>query len=71
MSKLLCKAAKEVQSTNSNVIEQLRVVASNFLNAIEISAPEQVYVCLQIPLTMSSRVMVKVHFVDLKIKCIY
>ena len=46
MSKLLCKAAKEVQSTNSNVKEQLRVVASKFLNAIETGALKAVYVCL-------------------------
>ena len=58
MSKLLCKAAKEVQSTNSNVKEQLRVVASKFLNAIETGVLKAVCVCLQIPLNRSSRATV-------------
>ena len=61
MSELLCKAAKEVQSTNSNVKEQLRFVASKFLNATETGAPEAVYVCLQILLKRSSRATIFIN----------
>ena len=61
MSELLRKAAKEVQSTNSNVKEQLRFVASKFLNATETGAPEAVYVCLQILLKRSSRATIFIN----------
>ena len=61
MSELLHKAAKEVQSTSSNVKDRLRFVASKFLNAIETGAPEAVYVCLQILLKRSSRATVFIN----------
>ncbi|KAK3099796.1 hypothetical protein FSP39_009735 [Pinctada imbricata] len=61
MSELLRQASKEVQSGNLNLKEQIRTVGNKFLNAVEISAQEAAYICLQLPMKRASR---KVVFVN-------
>ena len=61
MSELLRTAAKEVQKTCSTVKEQLRKVSNQFLNSVEIGAPEAAYICLQLPLKRSSRSVIFVN----------
>ena len=55
MSEVLRNAVKEAQGMGSNVRDQLRRVMNRFLNAVEIGAPEAIYLTLQLPLRRSSR----------------
>jgi hypothetical protein len=50
MSKLLENACKEAKSGNKDLINQVRHIGNKFLNAVEISAQEAVYLTLQLPL---------------------
>ena len=55
MSKLLQKACDEVSSGNKDLKSKIRHIGNKFLNAVEISAQEAVYLVLQMPLRKSSR----------------
>ena len=55
MSKLLENACKEAKSGNKDLINQVRHIGNKFLNAVEKSAQEAVYLTLQLPLRRSSR----------------
>ena len=55
MSKLLRKACGEAKEGNKNIVNKVRHIGNKFLNAVEISAQEAVYLVLQMPLRRSSR----------------
>ena len=55
MSKLLRKACEEAKEGNMNIVNRVRHIGNKFLNAVEISAQEAVYLVLQMPLRRSSR----------------
>ena len=55
MSKLLEKASREANAENKDVLNKVRHIGNKFLNAVEISAQEAVYLVLQMPLRKSSR----------------
>ena len=58
MSKFLEEACKEAQkSHNESIQKQVRHIGNKFLNAVEISAQEAVYLVMQMPLRRSSRVV--------------
>ena len=61
MSRLLEKACQEAKSGNKDLINQVRHIGNKFLNAVEISAQEAVYLTLQLPLRRSSR---QVQFIN-------
>ena len=50
MSKLLRKACEEAKEGNKNIVSKVRHIGNKFLNAVEISAQEAVYLVLQMPL---------------------
>ena len=55
MSKLLRKACEEAKEGNKNIVNKVRHIGNNFLNAVEMSAQEAVYLVMQMPLRRSSR----------------
>ena len=55
MSKLLRKACEEATEGNKNIVNKVRHIGNKFLNAVEVSAQEAVYLVLQMPLRRSSR----------------
>ena len=55
MSELLRKACAEAKSGNQDFRQQVRTIGNKFLNAVEISAQEAVYICLGLPMRKSSR----------------
>ena len=55
MSQLLQKACHEAREGNSSIKQQVRDIGNNFLNSVEISAQEAVYIVLQLPMRKSSR----------------
>ncbi len=55
MSELLCKACGEAREGNANIKQQVRDIGNKFLNSVEISAQEAVYIILQLPMRKSSR----------------
>ena len=55
ISKLLRKACEEAKEGNKNIINKVRHIGNKFLNAVEISAQEAVYLVLQMPSRRSSR----------------
>ena len=55
MSKLLEKASEEARSGNKDITNKVRHFGNKFLNAVENSAQEAVYLVLQMPLRRSSR----------------
>ncbi|KAL9956638.1 hypothetical protein ACROYT_G038144 [Oculina patagonica] len=55
MSKLLRRASEEASSGNKDIMNKVRHIGNKFLNAVEISAQEAVYLVLQMPLRRSSR----------------
>ena len=61
MSKSLRKASEEAKEGNKNIVSKVRHIGNKFLNAVEISAQEAVYLVLQMPLRRSSR---EFHFVN-------
>lgn len=54
MSDLLRTAYEEARMRNSNVKQQVRDIGNKFLNNVEISAQEAVYILLQLPMRKSS-----------------
>lgn len=58
MSELLRKATEEARQGNQTIKQQIKAVGNKFLNAVEISAQEAVYICLQLPMKKSSRQVV-------------
>ena len=55
MSELLRAACQEVTNGNLTIKQQVRDIGNKFLNSVEISAQEAVYIALQLPLRHSSR----------------
>ena len=55
MSLLLNQACNEARKGNTNLREQVRAIGNKFLNAVEVSAQEAVYLILQMPITKASR----------------
>ena len=55
MSELSRVACEETKRGNSPVKQQVRDIGNKFLNAVEISAQEAVYLALQLPMRRSSR----------------
>ena len=58
ISELLRKASEEARTGNQDIPQQLRMVSNKFLNSVELSAQEAVYICLQLPMKKSSRQVV-------------
>ena len=61
MSELLRKACAEAKDGNSNVKQQVRDIGNKFLNSVEISAKEAVYIILQLPMRKSSREVIFIN----------
>ncbi|KAJ8050261.1 hypothetical protein HOLleu_03395 [Holothuria leucospilota] len=55
MSILLDKACKEAKKETSDLRKQVRSIGNKFINAVEVSAQEDVYMLLQLPITRSTR----------------
>ena len=55
MSRLLERASEEAKSGNKDITNRIRHIGNKFLNAVEISAQEAVYLVLQMPWRRSSR----------------
>ena len=55
MSRLLEKASEEAKSGNKDITNRIRHIGNKFLNAVEISAQEAVYLVLQMSMRRSSR----------------
>ena len=54
MSELLRKACEEAKAGNSDLKQQVRTIGNKFLNNVELSAQECVYLLLQMPLRRCS-----------------
>ena len=61
MSELLRKACEEARKGNSDIKQQVRDIGNKFLNNVEISAQEAVYILLQLPMRKSSREVIFVN----------
>ena len=61
MSKLLRNASEYVKEGNEDIVNRVRHIGNKFLNAVEISAQEAVYLVLQMPLRRSSREFVFIN----------
>ena len=61
MSDLLRTACEEARRGNSSIKQQVRDIGNRFLNNVEISAQEAVYIVLQLPMRKSSRQVVFVN----------
>ena len=61
MSELLRKAVQEAKEGNTNIKQQVRDVGNKFLNSVEISAQEAVYVVLQLPMRKASRCVIFIN----------
>ena len=61
MSELLRQACNEARNGNSSIKQQVRDIGSKFINNVEISAQEAVYIVLQLPMRKASREIVFVH----------
>ena len=55
MSRLLEKASEEAKSGSNDITNRVRHIGNKFLNAVEISAQEAVYLVLQMPMRRSTR----------------
>ena len=55
MSKLLETASKEANAGNKDIVNTVRHIGNKFLNSVEISSQEAVYLVLQIPLRRPTR----------------
>ena len=66
MSELLRKACAEAKEGNCSIKQQVHDIGNKFLNFVEISAQEAVYIILQLPMRKSSR---NVVFVDTSPLC--
>ena len=61
MSELLREACAEAKENNSSIKQQVRDIGNKFLNSVEISAQEAVYIILQLPMCKSSREVIFVN----------
>ena len=61
MSELLRQACAEARKGNSSIKHQVRDIGNKFLNSVEISAQEAVYIVLQLPMKKSSREVVFIN----------
>ena len=61
MSQLLQRACEETRIGNSSIKQQVRDIGNKFLNSVEISAQEAVYIVLQLPMRKSSRQVIFVN----------
>ena len=61
MSELLRRACAEAKEGNANIKQQVRDIGNKFLNSVEISAQEAVYIVLQLPMRKSSRNVVFIN----------
>lgn len=61
MSELLRSSCAEARRGNSTNKQQVRDIGNTFLNIVEISAQEAVYVVLQLPMRKSSRQVVFIN----------
>ena len=61
MSQLLQRACEEARAGNSSIKQQVRDIGNQFLNAVEISAQEAVYIVLQLPMRKSSREVIFIN----------
>ncbi len=61
MSELLHKACAEARERNANIKQQVHDIGNKFLNSVEISAQEAVYIILQLPMQKSSRNVIFVN----------
>ena len=60
-SKLLRQACTEAREGNSNIKQQVRDIGSKFVNNVEISAQEAVYIVLQLPMRKASREVIFIN----------
>ena len=61
MSELLHKAVEEAKEENTNIKQQVHDVGNKFLNSVEISAQEAVYVVLQLPMRKASHSVIFIN----------
>ena len=61
MSELLRKACEEAREGNLGIKQQVRDIGNKFMNSIEVSAQEAVYIVLQLPMRHSSREVVFIN----------
>jgi hypothetical protein len=61
MSELLRKAVAEAKEGNTNIKQQVRDIGNKFLNSVEISTQEAVYVVLQLPMRKASRSVIFIN----------
>ena len=61
MSQLLQRACDEARAGSSSINQQVRDISNQFLNAVEISAQEAVYILLQLPMRKSSREVIFIN----------
>ncbi|CAB3997280.1 ATP-dependent DNA helicase PIF1 [Paramuricea clavata] len=61
MSDLLRNACAEAKESNSTIKQQVRDIGNKFLNSVEISTQEAVYLILQLPMRKSSRNVVFIN----------
>ena len=54
MSRLIEKASEEAKLGNKDITNRIRHIGNKFLNAVEVSAQEAVYLVLQMPFRRSS-----------------
>jgi hypothetical protein len=62
MSELLRKACAKAKEGNSSIKQQVRDIGNKFLNSVEISAQEAVYIVLQLPMRKSFREVIFVEY---------
>ena len=61
MSELLRQASIEARKGNSSIKQQVRDIGNKFLNSVEISAQEAVYIVLQLPMKKCSRQVIFIN----------
>ncbi len=61
MSELLRKAVAEAKEGDTNIKQQVRDIGNKFLNSVEISMQEAVYVVLQLPMRKASRSVIFIN----------
>ena len=61
LSSLLRKAVAEVKEGNTNIKQQVCDIGNKFLNSVEISAQEAVYVVLQLPMRKASQSVIFIN----------
>ena len=61
MSQLLQRACEETRNGDCSIKQQVRDIGNKFLNSVEISAQEAVYILLQLPMRKSSRQVIFVN----------